>query len=386
MRRILVFLILLVPVLTFGQVKVLFPDEGTRDVWIASSAPDSWPADSKRVIKKEVSLDTSKAKPDDRVWVWDQAGGNIASKAVKDIQGVWVVAKTDFALVGMVALHIEYKGQPVSSANVSVKTGKRTIEKLLDPSAKGELRFYGIEPGSFDVKVGYNSKGKAAQPLETAFKVKLARDTAEPSFTCALSEEVATVTATEKPASKAEKPGPKSSIANTLLNLLVGLGLGGALIYFMFRAMKANESLVKDKLRGLGVEIPEPGEEDDSADLPPMPVAPLPPEKIVLDAAVPTPSVQVRGWKLVGQDGTSYQVTEGLTQVSRESAALGLEGETTVSRQHAELSLAGGTLSVRDLESTNGTFINGNKVAEASNLALGDVLQFGAARFRVEEG
>jgi len=55
----------------------------------------------------------------------------------------------------------------------------------------------------------------------------------------------------------------------------------------------------------------------------------------------------------------------------------------TVSRRHAELVLAEAGLFVRDLESTNGTFLNGRRVRDRERLQDGDRLQFGAALFTV---
>jgi EAL domain-containing protein (putative c-di-GMP-specific phosphodiesterase class I) len=53
----------------------------------------------------------------------------------------------------------------------------------------------------------------------------------------------------------------------------------------------------------------------------------------------------------------------------------------TVSGRHAELAAAGAGLLVRDLGSTNGTFVNGARVADAAPLRDGDVVQFGTARY-----
>ena len=58
--------------------------------------------------------------------------------------------------------------------------------------------------------------------------------------------------------------------------------------------------------------------------------------------------------------------------------------EATVSRRHAELEPDGATLRVRDLGSTNGTFLNGKRVAEAVARA-GDTLAFAKLAFALEE-
>ncbi|MFQ5549750.1 MAG: adenylate/guanylate cyclase domain-containing protein [Gemmatimonadales bacterium] len=58
--------------------------------------------------------------------------------------------------------------------------------------------------------------------------------------------------------------------------------------------------------------------------------------------------------------------------------------DPTVSRRHAEVRLDGGGISVRDLGSSNGTFVNGNRIAEAS-AAPGDVITFGKVAFNLNE-
>jgi len=54
------------------------------------------------------------------------------------------------------------------------------------------------------------------------------------------------------------------------------------------------------------------------------------------------------------------------------------------SSEHAVLTFRGRAWYVEDRESTNGTFVNGSRVAGVSPLGFGDVLQVGQARFRLE--
>ena len=57
-------------------------------------------------------------------------------------------------------------------------------------------------------------------------------------------------------------------------------------------------------------------------------------------------------------------------------------GVAHLSRKHAQLSLVRGELVVEDLQSSNGTFVNGNKVDRAT-LKPGDELSFDTLRFKV---
>ncbi len=57
-----------------------------------------------------------------------------------------------------------------------------------------------------------------------------------------------------------------------------------------------------------------------------------------------------------------------------------------VSGNHAELEQRDGTLLLRDLGSTNGTFINGNRLTSERELVDGDLIQFASIVFRVGKG
>ncbi len=56
----------------------------------------------------------------------------------------------------------------------------------------------------------------------------------------------------------------------------------------------------------------------------------------------------------------------------------------TVSGNHADLTLEGGELWVTDLNSTNGTYVNGRRIAEPTQLREEDLLQFADLAFRVK--
>ena len=60
--------------------------------------------------------------------------------------------------------------------------------------------------------------------------------------------------------------------------------------------------------------------------------------------------------------------------------------DPSVSREHARLSVEGGELSVEDLESTNGTYLNGRRLepGQRARVADGDELELGSVRLRVE--
>lgn len=93
-------------------------------------------------------------------------------------------------------------------------------------------------------------------------------------------------------------------------------------------------------------------------------------------------------WRLVSPGGQDFLLDEGITKVGRARAAhIWLDSEK-VSRAHAEIHLSGDPLTVTDLGSTNGTFVNGARIQanQAHLLKPGDEIRFGDRTFRIERG
>jgi len=65
------------------------------------------------------------------------------------------------------------------------------------------------------------------------------------------------------------------------------------------------------------------------------------------------------------------------------SATLRLE-EESVSKLHARLTRTGSQYRIEDLESSNGTFVNGRRVHGVSDVKVGDLLRLGAVILKLE--
>jgi pSer/pThr/pTyr-binding forkhead associated (FHA) protein len=63
-----------------------------------------------------------------------------------------------------------------------------------------------------------------------------------------------------------------------------------------------------------------------------------------------------------------------------------LDGDEFASARHARIEPRGDGVWVQDLDSTNGTYVNGSRVAGAQRLGPGDVLRVGETDLRMEEG
>jgi len=74
----------------------------------------------------------------------------------------------------------------------------------------------------------------------------------------------------------------------------------------------------------------------------------------------------------------------GVYTIGREGADIALQ-DVKVSRKHAEIGLYGpGAYVLRDLASTNGTWLNGKPVGDRAKLNNGDVLRVGDTAIRID--
>jgi adenylate cyclase len=94
----------------------------------------------------------------------------------------------------------------------------------------------------------------------------------------------------------------------------------------------------------------------------------------------------VAAFKLISTAGDqTFELPEGRAVVVGRAATSDLPiYDPTVSRRHAELLLVNGSLSVKDLGSSNGTYLNGTPITQSS-ASDGDVVTFGKVAFRIRE-
>ncbi|AIE84767.1 FHA domain-containing protein [Fimbriimonas ginsengisoli] len=92
------------------------------------------------------------------------------------------------------------------------------------------------------------------------------------------------------------------------------------------------------------------------------------------------------GYALLAMDGPllgqRYPVG-GPVEIGREGAGIRMPHDANASRRHAAVSPGVGGVSVQDLGSTNGTYLNGQRVSQAT-AGPGDLIKVGSTTFRVE--
>lgn len=86
-----------------------------------------------------------------------------------------------------------------------------------------------------------------------------------------------------------------------------------------------------------------------------------------------------------GLAGRSHELNVDKTTIGRVEDNTFQIAEPSVSSHHCEILLRGPEVVVKDLNSTNGTFINGEKISE-SVLKPGQVLRLGQIEIRLENG
>jgi len=92
------------------------------------------------------------------------------------------------------------------------------------------------------------------------------------------------------------------------------------------------------------------------------------------------------GFTLIALDGPLLGQrfpVNGPVEIGREGAGIRMPHDGNASRRHATISPGMGGVAVQDLSSTNGTFVNGQRVSQA-NAGPGDMIKVGSTTFRVE--
>src|SRR5579871_2494691 len=86
-----------------------------------------------------------------------------------------------------------------------------------------------------------------------------------------------------------------------------------------------------------------------------------------------------------GMTGRTFELNVERTTVGRVEDNTFQIADGSVSSHHAEILLRGTDIVVKDLNSTNGTFINNERVTEIA-LKSGQTLRFGQVELKIDDG
>ncbi|QDU39133.1 Cyclic di-GMP phosphodiesterase YfgF [Maioricimonas rarisocia] len=111
---------------------------------------------------------------------------------------------------------------------------------------------------------------------------------------------------------------------------------------------------------------------------------------LLVDSDTPAPLSQAdSGWFLVGcaapgQPAQHFQISKETFTIGRRQGADLKLGSMRVSGRHAEIVSISGNLFLRDLNSTNGTFVNRKRITQPTPISPGDHIELADMEFRVE--
>jgi pSer/pThr/pTyr-binding forkhead associated (FHA) protein len=86
-----------------------------------------------------------------------------------------------------------------------------------------------------------------------------------------------------------------------------------------------------------------------------------------------------------GMTGRTFELVVERTTVGRVEDNTFQIADSSVSSHHAEILLRGSDIVIKDLNSTNGSFINGEKISETV-LKPGQTLRFGQVELKIDDG
>ncbi len=350
--------------------------------------------------------------------VLDPRSGNVAPKKLASLEGKTdlKLKEADFTLVRTVSVVlIPSGGEPderIASAVVTLMDGNSDeYTSIVDPTMEGTAVFHDVAGGAVSVQVGYDDSKK----MILDFSIPLDRKTQVYTEELTIPSKAKTVKASTTGPGEAKSSYSSSSDAESkkgsssvwlqyvisfaLLFIVVGVA------FAIWKSMGARS--LEESLRKMGVQFPQDAE---GAGAPATDAGPQVDPNICqfcgqhkdangacacsvdapLSGATPTPSTGALGVpRLVGTLGTYsgriFEIAGAEATIGRDTGnTIPLPDDHTTSRRHARIVNENGVLSIVDEGSSNGTFVNGGKIAGKHALSAGDEIQLGSTKFRFE--
>lgn len=407
-------LLLLLPFCGFAaSVKIVLPVEAPRAVWVLPKLPEKLPENGREFDAKEFVIEIPDSLSSGILLLGEMDTGNYASIRVQEVlgKGIWRVTDESW-VVGRVSVSVAVGAQPVDGVMVVLTRGDHQKSAL---AVEGDASFYFVSFGRAEIYAEYSDgrekKRTTPEPIDLALNREQPIPTAVialPSDAIVNGKQPVADTGGEGKEEAGQKERSRSFPIGNLIYYVLAVLLAAGALWYLYRFLKQNDTKVMQQLRNLGI---EPIEASDDAPTPAAASAPpLEPEPLVpaghcqycgeaVDASgicscsraaastapgvgFPVPTAAA-GLRLKSDDGTIFEIPEGTTRFGREGQLA--VADPTVSRAHAEFNRTGSRVTVKDLASANGTFVNGAKLLDEVELRAGDQIQFGAYRMRVEQ-
>lgn len=254
--------------------------------------------------------------------------------------------------------------------------------------------------------------GKSTPPSPAASPATASSPAPNASPAAAVSPAPATVStpaASREPAVAPPATAPAAPTANNWAPGFIGIIVLAFGIYYGVRYAQKKGLTVADGLKKMGVEMPQDGvgntvplqaAKPQPAPLPPLPslsdlpaAGPASSAGIALapsigGVATSTANYRTGEPRLVGiagpVQGETFLLGEPFSVGRDDGNSLALMQDTTLSRHHARVEKKNGKWVVTDDGSSNGTFVNNQRISGSTFLHPGDEIQTGSARFRFE--
>jgi hypothetical protein len=427
------------------QYRIELP-EGTNDVWVGepSELVNFTGFDT---TEAESVTQTLEGEVGDQIVAVRNEDGVIYTKPLAEVaERGWTVEPEDATHLDVIGVRVTHEDRPVVGGAVKLSIDDYVAQQLIGDGDDGTAYFEIVPLGQASLTYEYRVEGETRETPPQVFAIGPQSTPSGTVLGVIVNEEVPTVRSSRPgevglegigeiqrpvsipegetrdgapetggaPEGPAVRPEEEAGSANPLGQLIATLLVLAVIVivgFFIFNYIKSNPSQVKGALGKVGVNVPDPSPDDgDSGNAPAQPSKPEPQKQILLDGASPDPVGQgpgdaphpvtpaagvasagaaaggVSNPRLVSDSGDAFLITEGQPLiVGREpDKDLPLEGESTVSRNHAELTREGDNVKVKDLGSTNGTYVNGQKLDVEVALQPGDTVQFGSVRYRYE--
>lgn len=430
-----IFLLLFVNSHAAAKASIDFPDASSKMIWILNQIPNSMPQGGREFARTNVKLDIPDGLEGGYIVVHDVSKGNIAIKRVAEARS-WKVTDSDYGIAQAI-IQVDMDGSPMRAGIVIVDGGGRQLQAAIE---QGEAKLFNVPTGTIQVTVKYGEVGaEKVSPTQTlSFALertelipvrKIALESgaggssqagsddkqgeSDPQNSEQRSGDGAKETKTPDEGDDSAASGILQTCGNFILWLLVLAG-AATVVVLLFRYFKRNQGKVAGGLQSLGIQIPdgtdtagipvtEPASKEIASGAPVVQPGHCPycgqPESACqcrvdsqpsVSAFNPAPAnvqanLHLPSLKLTSDTGITIAIADGIATIGRESgSAQWVVGDPTVSRVHAEIEKSGGRIVLRDKGSSNGTFVNGTKISGDTELRIGDTVQFGAVRFRLE--
>lgn len=380
------FSLILIAVAALGaaaKIEIKFETAAEREVWVVDEMPTRMPVAGRAFETKSIPLEVEDAGA--FVVVHDPGSGGVAIRKASSITGVWTVDKSEWK-AAKVVIEAFSRGNPVPAGEIEIRGNKYEQTSEI---ASGKATFFAVPYDDIEVTVKYKSGGadKASDPQ--TFRVRKQPEGKPSEFAVTITDAIDAGPTAEKP-----KPPEPSWLARSVV-WLVALAVAAVALVFLMRFLMGRSEQVEQKLRDLGVPVPGDLAKDPPDDI--VGAKPFEPEPVVpaghcaycgkeqsecvcrLDA--PKVSNTAHEPEFVGL-GVELRIPEGESIVGREGT-LPIQ-DATVSRQHAKITREGNAIYVDDLGSSNGTYVDGIRIEEPTEVKPGTSVHFGSVKVRLE--